>query len=204
MLFSHSYFTITKPAVGLFKDRGSKFLAFASPLKTEAEIKNTLLALKKEHPSANHQCYAWRLGTDKLAFRANDDGEPFNSAGKPILAQIQSHDLTNILVVVVRYFGGTLLGVNGLINAYKNAAAEALSNAIICEQFILFEYKIEFDFDSLSKVMRLLKECEAKIISTTYEETNAIVFQVKKLHSERLESKVKELYTTQLEFLHLL
>jgi len=203
MLFSDSYFTVMGPAEGLFKDRGSKFMAFAWPVRTEAEIKNHLLALKKEHPSANHHCYAWRLGADKAAFRANDDGEPANSAGKPILAQIQAHDLTNVLIVVVRYFGGTLLGVSGLINAYRNAAADVLSKAEIREQFILFEYRIRFDFDALSKVMRLLKDCDAKILSTTYEGTNAIIFQVKKLYSEKLETKAKELYTTQLEFLHL-
>lgn len=203
MLFSDSYFTILDPVEALFKDRGSKFLSFAYPIKTESEIKEQLQKLKKEHPSANHHCYAWRLGADKAAYRANDDGEPSNSAGKPILSQIQSKDLTNVLIVVVRYFGGTLLGVSGLINAYKNAAAEVLNQAIIEERFILFEYKIEFDFDALSQVMRLLKEYEAKILSNAYEEKNSIVFQVKKLHSEKLESKFNELYTTKLEFLHL-
>ena len=203
MLFSDSYFTITEATQGLYKDRGSKFLAFAWPVKTEPEIKAHLHALKKEHPSANHHCYAWCLGTDKAAFRANDDGEPSNSAGKPILAQIQAKDLTNILVVVVRYFGGTLLGVSGLINAYKNAAAEAINNSSIEERFILFEYKIEFDFDALSAVMRLLKEYDVKILSTAYEEKNEIVFQVKKLYSEKLETKFKELYTTKLMFVNL-
>ena len=203
MLFPDSYFTIIGPAEGLFKDRSSKFLTFAWPVKTEAEIKTHLLALKKEHPSANHQCYAWRLGPDKAAFRSNDDGEPANSAGKPILSQIQAKDLTNILIVVVRYFGGTLLGVNGLINAYKNAAANVIQNSVIEEQFIVFEYKVEFDFDVLSQVMRVLKENEAKIVSNAYEEKNVIIFQVKKINSGKLESKFKELYTTRLEFLHL-
>ena len=203
MLFSESYFTIIEPAEALTKDRGSKFLAFAFPVKTESEIRNQLSALRKEHPSANHHCYAWRLGADKAAFRSNDDGEPSNSAGKPILAQIQSHDLTNILIVVVRYFGGTLLGVSGLINAYKNAAAEALALSTITEQFIFFEYKVEFGFDALSQVMRLLKEYDTKVISTAYDEKNTIVFQVKKMHSEKLESKFTELYTTKLEFIKL-
>jgi len=203
MLFSDSYFAVTHPAEGHFKDKGSKFLAFVYPVKTEIEIKNHLQILKKEHPSANHHCYAWRLGADKTAFRANDDGEPSNSAGKPILSQIQSRDLTNVLIVVVRYFGGTLLGVPGLINAYKNAASDALIKSVIEEQFILFEYKIEFDFDVLSNVMRLLKEYEAKIISTQYEERNTLIFRIKKLHSEKLESKFEELYTTKLKFLNL-
>ncbi|PBQ31453.1 YigZ family protein [Sphingobacteriaceae bacterium] len=203
MLFSDSYFTIVAPVEAITKERGSKFLAFAFPVKTEPEIKTCLATLRKEHPSANHHCYAWRLGADKAAYRSNDDGEPSNSAGKPILAQIQSHDLTNILIVVVRYFGGTLLGVSGLINAYKNAASEALALASVTEQFILFEYKIEFGFDALSAVMRLLKEYDAKMSSTTYDEKNTIIFQVKKMHSEKLESKFTELYTTKLEFVKL-
>jgi len=203
MLFSDSYFTVVRPGEGIYKDRGSKFLAFARPVKTESEIKEHLQLLRKEHPSANHHCYAWRLGADKAAYRANDDGEPSNSAGKPILAQLQSKDLTNVLVVVVRYFGGTLLGVSGLINAYKNAAADVLSQSEIEEKFILFEYKIEFDFYALSQVMRLLKEYEAKILSNAYEEKNQIIFQVKKMYSEKLESKFGELYTTRLEFLNI-
>jgi uncharacterized YigZ family protein len=204
MLFSDSYNTITAPAEGVFKDKGSKFLAFAWPVQNEQEIKEHLAELKKKHTGANHFCYAWRLGADKAAFRANDDGEPNNTAGKPILAQIQSNDLTNILVVVVRYFGGTLLGVSGLIQAYKQAAIEALQQAHVVEQFILFEYKVEFDFDVLSAVMRLLKEYDAKILSTTYEINNVITFRVKKLHSEMLENKFKDLYTTKLEFLKLI
>lgn len=203
MLFSDSYFTIKQPSEGILRDRGSKFLAYAFPVKSELEVKACLLNVKKEHPSATHHCYAWRLGADKAAFRANDDGEPSNSAGKPILSQILAKDLTNVLVVVVRYFGGTLLGVNGLINAYKSAAEEALNHSEIEEQFILFEYRIEFDFDAMSPVMRILKEFETKMISNSYDEKNAIVFQVKKQHSEKLEEKFKELYTTKLEFLNL-
>ncbi len=203
MLFSDSYFTIKQPAEGILRDRGSKFLAYAFPVKSELEVKTCLLSVKKEHPSATHHCYAWRLGADKAAFRANDDGEPSNSAGKPILSQILAKDLTNVLVVVVRYFGGTLLGVNGLINAYKSAAEEALNHSEIEEQFILFEYRVEFDFDAMSPVMRILKEFETKMISNSYDEKNAIVFQVKKQHSEKLEEKFKELYTTKLEFLNL-
>lgn len=203
MLFSDSYYTIRESTQGLFKDRGSKFLSFAFPVKSEVEIKNHLLRLKKEHPSANHHCYAWRLGADKTAFRANDDGEPSNSAGKPILTQIQSHDLTNVVIIVVRYFGGTLLGVNGLMNAYKLAAADAIANSTIEERFILFEYEIDFGFDDISAVMRILKEFEAKIISNSYETTNHIVFQIKKQHAETLENKFTELYNTHLTFLKL-
>ena len=203
MLFSDSYLTLTESAQGLFKDRGSKFLAFAWPVKTETEIKGYLAQLKKEHASANHFCYAWRLGPDKLAYRANDDGEPSNTAGKPILSQIQAKDLTDVLVVVVRYFGGTLLGVSGLINAYKNAAEDVLKNSAVKEKFILYEYKIEFDFDVLSNVMRLLKEYEAKITSNVYEEKNEITFQVKKMFADKIETRCEELYTTKLKFLNM-
>lgn len=121
MLFSDTYLTIEKKAEALYKDKGSKFLTFAFHVENDQQIKDALTQLKKEHPSANHHCYAYRLGADKLNFRANDDGEPSNTAGKPILGQIQSNDLTNILIVVVRYFGGTLLGVGGLISAYRNS-----------------------------------------------------------------------------------
>lgn len=201
MLFSDSYFTIDAAAEGLFKDRGSKFLAFAFPVKTETEIKEQLQQLRKAHPSATHHCYAWRLGADKNAFRANDDGEPSNTAGKPILAQLQAKDLTDILVVVVRYFGGTLLGVNGLINAYKLAAAEVLAQAHIVEQFIYFEYKVEFDFKDTNAVMRLLKQNQAKILSTDYLDTNSIVFQIKKQQSEQLEKKFEDIYASKLKFI---
>jgi uncharacterized YigZ family protein len=203
MLFSDSFYTIKLPAEGLLRDRGSKFLAYAYPVKTESEIKDRLQALKKEHPSASHHCYAWRLGADKLAYRANDDGEPSNTAGKPILSQIQSKDLTNVLIVVIRYFGGTLLGVNGLINAYKSAAEDALAKSEIVEQFIFYRYKVEFDFDAMSAVMRVLKEFETKMLSNSYDTMNTIVFEVKKQHSEKLEEKFKELYTTKLEFINM-
>ena len=136
MLFSDTYLTIEKKSETLYKDKGSKFLTFAFPVQNDQQIKEVLTQLKKEHPSANHHCYAYRLGADKLNFRANDDGEPSNTAGKPILGQIQSNDLTNILIVVVRYFGGTLLGVGGLIQAYKNSAAEVLKVSHIIEKFI--------------------------------------------------------------------
>lgn len=203
MLFSDSYITITGPAQGVFKDRGSKFLAFAWPVKTEAEIKEHILVLKKEHVSASHFCFAWRLGADKLAWRVNDDGEPSNTAGKPIFSQIQAKDLTDILIVVVRYFGGTLLGVNGLINAYKNAAEDVLKNAATKEKYILYEYRVEFDFETLGAVMRLLKEYEAKIISNSYEEKNILVFQMKKGYADNMEARCKELYTTKLEFVRI-
>ncbi|MEO6306063.1 MAG: YigZ family protein [Bacteroidia bacterium] len=201
MLFSDSYFTVKAPNESLLKDRGSKFLAFIFPVINDTEIKECLAQLKKEHPTANHHCYAWRLGADKAAFRANDDGEPSNTAGKPILGQIQAKDLTNVLVVVVRYFGGTLLGVGGLINAYKTAAAEVITGAEIFEKHILFEYKIDFNEETINLVMRILKENGAKIISHTYEENNSIIFQIKKRNSEKLEKDFTDLYTSKLQYL---
>src|SRR3954466_15552915 len=132
----HKYTTIAEPGTGDFRDRGSKFLAYAYPVFTPQDIKDRLNALKKEHPKATHHCYAWRLGTDGTQYRANDDGEPSGSAGKPILGQIDSTELTNVLVVVVRYFGGSLLGVPGLINAYKTATAQSLENLPRTEKWI--------------------------------------------------------------------
>jgi len=200
MLFSDSFLTINAAAKALFKDRGSKFFAFAFPVKSEQEIKVHLQEIKKLHPSATHHCYAWRLGADKLNFRTNDDGEPNNSAGKPIFSLIQSNDLTNVLIVVVRYFGGTMLGVPGLINAYKSAAALAIDNTIIMEQFIMFQYRISFGMEDMSAVMRLLKELETKIISNNYEAENQIDFLIKKQHNESLMDKISELYRVRLNF----
>jgi uncharacterized YigZ family protein len=125
------YQTIGKESQGFFKDKGSKFYSFAYSVRNEDEVKEILARLRKEHHSARHHCYAWRLGTEEITFRANDDGEPSSTGGKPILGQLQSFNVTNTLIVVVRYFGGTLLGVSGLINAYRNAAADALKNAEI-------------------------------------------------------------------------
>jgi len=150
--------TISKPSEGLFKDKGSKFMSFAFPVESEDEIRNIVQLLRKEHHSARHHCYAWRLGYDKSVFRANDDGEPSSTAGKPILGQIQSFDLTNILIVVVRYFGGTLLGVSGLINAYRNAAYDAIIQAEIIEKLVEKQLLIEFDYSVLNEVMKIFKE----------------------------------------------
>lgn len=201
MLFSDAYFTLEGPSESVFRDRGSRFLGYAYPVKNEEDIKQHLAHLHQEHAQAVHWCYAWRLGADKLRFRANDDGEPTGSAGKPILGQIQSHDLTNVLIVVVRYFGGTLLGVPGLINAYKVAAAEAIGAGKIIEQFIQYEYRINYDADDTSAVMRLLRELQAKIIENSYDERHYTRFHIKKKFVESLDEKSRELYKTKLELL---
>ena len=139
-----TYKTIEDTRRRIFKDKGSKFYAFAFPVKTEDEIKEIIAGLKKEHHSARHHCYAWRLGTEEITYRANDDGEPSSTAGKPILGQLLSFDVTNMLVVVVRYFGGTLLGASGLINAYRTAAASALKNAKIETKIIRMQISTPF------------------------------------------------------------
>jgi len=140
------YYTIEKPVEAMFKDRGSKFLAYAYPVTSEKKIKEHIQQLKKEHPKAVHHCVAWRLGYDGNLFRANDDGEPSGTAGKPMLGQIDSMMLTNVLVVVVRYFGGTLLGVPGLIHAYKTVTADALQQATIIEKWIESYYQLRFEY----------------------------------------------------------
>lgn len=193
MLFSDTYLTIEKKSDIIFKDKGSKFLCFAFPVENEQQIKDILFQLKKEHPQANHHCYAYRLGADKLNYRANDDGEPSNTAGKPILGQIQSKDLTNILIVVVRYFGGTLLGVSGLIHAYRTSAAEVIQNSTIVEKQILFNYTIHFSFEQLNDVMKLMKQLDCKITQQSFDTDCEIQFSIRKANSEQCEEKLKKI-----------
>jgi uncharacterized YigZ family protein len=192
-LFSDTYLTIDQNSEAIFKDKGSKFLAFAYPITNEQQVKEILQRLKKEHHTANHHCYAYRLGEDKLNVRANDDGEPSNTAGKPILGQIQSNDLTDICIVVVRYFGGTLLGVSGLINAYKQAAAEAIKAANVIEKHILFSYHIQFNFKQLNEVMKLLKQLDVKITHQAFDNACEINFKVRKANAELCEEKLKKI-----------
>jgi uncharacterized YigZ family protein len=151
------YFTIEKPVVAEFKDRGSKFLAYAFPVSSTDDFKKRLKELKEEHPKAAHHCFAYRLGIDKNNFRSSDDGEPSGSAGKPILGQIDSKELTNVAVVVVRYFGGTLLGVPGLINAYKTSASFALQLTPILQKPVLVQYELQFDYTLMNEVMMIVK-----------------------------------------------
>ncbi len=163
MSAKQKYTTIAAAGTGDFRDRGSKFLAYAYPVSTLENIKEHLQALKKEHPKAVHHCYAWRLGTDGNQYRANDDGEPSGSAGKPIIGQIDSMGLTNVLVVVARYFGGTLLGVPGLINAYKTATQLALEPLPRVEKWMETEFELSFDYPAMGEVLYLLKQAESTI-----------------------------------------
>lgn len=164
-----TYFTIASPSEGLFKDRGSKFFAFAYPFQQEEELKPIIEKLKKEHFKAVHHCFAYRLGIDSNQFRVNDDGEPSGSAGKPILNVLLSQQLHHVLVVVVRYFGGTLLGVPGLINAYKSATIEALAQAEIIEKTLNDIYEINFEFTLMNEVMKVVKEFNLKINNQVYD-----------------------------------
>lgn len=198
MLFSDSYLSIEAPCSGLYKDRDSKFLSFAFPVKDQEEIKTHLGKLKADHPSAAHHCYAWRLGADKQRYRVNDDGEPSGTAGKPIFAEIQSHELSNVLLVVVRYFGGSLLGVPGLIQAYRGACADALSKAKIVEVQIQEEYRIEFDEEDSGAVNHLLKSVDARVLQRDYAQRHCWTFRVRKALAPRFEEKQKALYKTTL------
>lgn len=193
------YNTIDKESTGYFKDKGSKFYSFAFPLTNEEAVKAIIAKLKKEHHSARHHCYAWRLGTEDIRFRANDDGEPSSTAGKPILGQLQSYKLTNILVVVVRYFGGTLLGVSGLINAYKNAAADVLENAEILKKTIERKYKISFTYNELNRVMQILKHENYNIVSTDFQESCSLIFSVRKSEAEKAENIFNDNYKVQIK-----
>jgi uncharacterized YigZ family protein len=159
------YNTIGQSSIAEFKDRGSRFIAYAFPIKNAEEFKNHLQLLKKEHPKAVHHCFAYRIGLDGNNFRVSDDGEPSGTAGKPILGQIDSKELTNTLVVVVRYFGGTLLGVPGLINAYKNVTAMALQLATIIAKAVEVNYILQFDYTQMNDVMILVKKYNSTIIS---------------------------------------
>lgn len=169
MLFDDTYHTIEKPAEGIFRDRGSKFLAYAYPVINESELKSQLSVLKSEHPKANHHCWAMRLTPDRSVFRLNDDGEPSGTAGRPILNTLLSQNLTNVAVVVVRYFGGTLLGVPGLINAYKTAAEDALKQATIIEKTVNDVYTISFDYLRMNDVMRTIKDDNLTVVEQSFD-----------------------------------
>jgi uncharacterized YigZ family protein len=179
------YNTIIKPSEEtLFKDRNSKFFGFAFPVLDEDAIKNCLNQVKKKHHSAGHFCYAWQLGTEEIRYRVNDDGEPNNSAGMPIFGQIQSFKLTNILIISVRYFGGTKLGVGGLINAYRTSAQITLDASRIIKKTINIPFQLNFNYEVMSKVMRIIKEKNIEIVDQKLELDCQIKIQVRKKDAE--------------------
>jgi len=187
------YKTLASTATAEFKDRGSKFLAFAYPVTSVVDVKERLQALKKEHPKAAHHCLAYRLGMDGSQFRTVDDGEPAGSAGKPILGQIDSAGISNALVVVVRYFGGTLLGVPGLINAYKTATADALESAEKTEKWIEDVVEITFDYPVMGEVLYLLKQSEATIYKQDLQLFCAVTAGIPRKHSDAYLQKLSEI-----------
>ena len=193
MLFDDTYRTIEKTSEGVFRDRGSRFLAFAYPVNNEAELKINLIQLRSEHPKANHHCWAMRLTADRSVFRLNDDGEPSGTAGRPILNTLLSHDITNLAVVVVRYFGGTLLGVPGLINAYKMATEEALKQATIIQKTVNDIYNIQFDYLQMNDVMRIIKDDALTIISQEFDNNCSIRVSIRKTQVNQTLLKLSKL-----------
>ena len=197
-----TYKTITKPSKEiLFKDKNSKFFGYAFPVKSEEDIKSKIENLKKQHHSARHCCYAYQIGKEDFSYRANDDGEPNNSAGMPIYGQIQSFEVTNILIVVVRYFGGVKLGVGGLINAYKTAAQLALENSKIITKTINLDYLIKFDYKNMNKVMRIIKEKQLKIVNQKLELNCKIHISVRKKDSQSTFEIFENLFEIKIESL---
>ena len=190
-----TYKTLAAPSEEtLFKEKNSKFFGYAYPVSNEDEVKQILEDLRKQHHSARHWCYAFQLGTNKIQYRANDDGEPNNSAGMPIYGQIQSFDVTNVLVVVVRYFGGVKLGVGGLISAYRTSAQMALEASDIVDRTIDVHYKIKFGYQNMNKVMRVIKEKNIDIVSQKMEMDCEIVISTRKKNAPMVHEAFINLY----------
>jgi uncharacterized YigZ family protein len=190
-----TYKTIeTRPEPVLFKDKNSKFYGYAFPVLTENEAKQHLETLKQEHHKARHWCYAYQLGTETITYRANDDGEPNNSAGMPIYGQIQSYEVTNILIVIVRYFGGVKLGVGGLINAYKLTAQMVLEQSTIVEKTINIDYLICFDYKNMNSVMRIIKEKNLNITNQKLEMDCKITISVRKKEAKSVFEVFNQLF----------
>lgn len=197
-----TYKTITKPTKPvLFKDKNSKFFGYAFPVLNEDDVKLNLEQLKKEHHTARHWCYAYQIGTKTLSYRANDDGEPNNSAGMPIYGQIQSFEVTNILVAVVRYFGGVKLGVGGLINAYKTTAQLVLVNSKIIQKTINIDYLISFDYKNMNTVMRIIKERNLNITHQKLEMNCQITISVRKNEAKSVFEAFNYLFEINIETL---
>ena len=189
------YYTIDKVAFAEFKDKGSRFIAYAYPITKVEDFKKHLQVLKKEHPKAVHHCFAYRLGLDGNAFRVSDDGEPSSTAGKPILNVIDSNDLTNILIIVVRYFGGTLLGVPGLINAYKSATAMALQVIPFVQKPVEINYELQFDYTKINDVMVILKHYQCSIIKQDNQLFCMVQTGVPKARLEEVLARLKDFHT---------
>jgi len=192
MLFDDTYNTISSPSQGIYKEKGSKFIALAFPVSSEEDIKMQLALLRKEYHDARHHCYAYCLGYDKSAWRVNDDGEPSGTAGKPIFGQIQSKDLTNVLIVVIRYFGGIKLGIPGLINAYRTAARDALENSLIVTRTIEEIYELQFEYPLMNDAMKILKEEHADILGQEFENACKIRFSIRRSSGTKITSRLQK------------
>lgn len=198
-LFSDTYKTIKNPTQGFFKDRGSKFISRAFPVTNEEEVKKILNDLRAEYHDARHHCYAYILGPDKSAYRINDDGEPSGTAGKPIHGQLLSHDLTNTFVVVIRYFGGTKLGIPGLINAYREATKDALNQAEIIENLVTESINITYEYPLMDVVMRFIKEKNLEIVDTKFELNCQIKLNVRISEAATVEESLRSIYGVKVE-----
>lgn len=202
MLFEDTYKTIKTQSVGIFKDRGSKFIALAIPVNSENEIKEKLETIRKKYYDATHHCYAYQLGFDKSSYRINDDGEPSGTAGKPIFGQILSNDLTNILIVVIRYYGGTKLGVPGLINAYKTSTSLTLENSEIITKIVKEIYEINYDYHAMNDVMKIIKEEKLEQLEHNFDLKCKIVFSIRKNNSKKVSEKFKNINSLSIRYIN--
>lgn len=194
-----TYKTIAAPAEGTYSEKRSKFLAFAIPVRTQEEVKEWVKEYQKKYYDARHACYAYMLGHERKDFRANDNGEPSGTAGKPILGQINSNELTDILIIVVRYFGGIKLGTSGLIGAYKTAAAEAIANSTIIEKTVDDDITVYFEYPFLNDVMRIVKEEEPQVIDQVFEMDCKMTLRIRRSKLDRLCSRLEKVETARIE-----
>ena len=200
-MFNDTYKQVKNHTTGIYKEKGSKFIAYSFPVYSEKEVKEKLEKVRKLEYAARHHCYAYILHADKSVQRANDDGEPSYTAGKPILGQILSNDLTNVLIVVVRYFGGIKLGVTGLIRSYKTAAAEAILEANIITETIKEQYNVSFNYPQMNDLMRLVKEYELEIVNTDFQIECKLIFAVKKSKAELVVEAFKKNHELKIEYI---
>lgn len=201
MLFDDTYKTIKLPAEGIFKEKGSKFIAYLYPVRSDAEIKDIVGNLKALHPKARHHCWAVRLSPDRTIFRINDDGEPSGTAGRPILNTLLSNDITDVLAVVVRYFGGTLLGVPGLINAYKTATADAIIHSEIITKTINIICRINFEHAKMNEVMRVIKEEEIQFSNQIFDLTCSIDLEIRQSRVNKVCGRLQKIEGLILQYL---
>ena len=200
-MFSDKYKEIKSPSLGIYKEKGSKFIAYSYPVYSEQEVKERLEEVKKIEYSARHHCYAYIINPDKSLQRSNDDGEPSSTAGNPILGQILSNNLTNILIIVVRYFGGVKLGVPGLIRSYKTASANAITNATIITKTIKEHYEVSFKYPLINNVMRLVKEFDLEVINTDFRIDCKLIFAVQKSKADSIVEPFKKNHELSIKYI---